>query len=70
MKRQQSPAASLISVEQNDVDTLIACHTQIRAYGMTALTAWKQEPAEDAESLIVAFYQASNVLPFTAVQRS
>jgi hypothetical protein len=57
-----------LKVEHNDVDTLIAYHTQVRAYAMTALTAWNQKPAEDAESLIVAFYQASNVLPFTAVR--
>ena len=57
-----------LTIELQDVDTMIDYLGQVRAYGFTALTAWDEEPAADAQTLIVAFYQASNILPFSSLR--
>jgi len=57
-----------LSVERDDVHTLIAYHEQVRAFALTALDAWSDTPEADAEQLIVALYQASNILPVTSVR--
>ena len=57
-----------LRVERDDVHTLIAYHEQVRAFALTALDAWSDTPAADAEKLIVALYQASNILPVTSAR--
>ena len=57
-----------LNVERNDVEWLIAYHEQVRSFALTALTAWNEPPPADAQKLIVALYQASNVLPITSVR--
>jgi hypothetical protein len=57
-----------LQVERNDVDMLIAYHEQVRDFAMTALTAWDEAPAADAEELVVALYQASNILPVVSAR--
>ncbi|MDP5053348.1 MAG: hypothetical protein NWP69_06140 [Congregibacter sp.] len=57
-----------LSIEKIDVENVISYHEQVLTFSMTALSAWSDNPAADAEALIVAFYQASNTLPFTAAR--
>jgi hypothetical protein len=57
-----------LEVEARDVDEKAAYHRQVRDFSMMALTAWSDEPAGDTDELIVAFYQASNVLPLTSAR--
>jgi hypothetical protein len=57
-----------LTIELHDVDNMIDYLEQVRTYGATALTAWNDNPAADAETLIVSFYQASNVLPFSSLR--
>ena len=57
-----------LEVEARDVDEKAGYHRQVRDFSMMALTAWGDEPAVDTEELIVAFYQASNVLPLTSAR--
>jgi hypothetical protein len=57
-----------LTIELHDVSNMIDYLEQVRTYGATALTAWDDNPAADAETLIVAFYQASNVLPFSSLR--
>ncbi|EED31690.1 hypothetical protein NOR53_3481 [gamma proteobacterium NOR5-3] len=57
-----------LTVERDDVDQLTAYHEQVQKYAMTALTAWSETPAANPQELIVALYQASNVIPVTSVR--
>lgn len=57
-----------LSVEREDVELMISYHEQVRNFGLTALAAWSDAPPTDKEELIVALYQASNVLPITSVR--
>jgi hypothetical protein len=57
-----------LSVERNDVEGLIAYYEQVRSFALTALNAWNDPPPEDAQKLIFALYQASNVLPIASVR--
>lgn len=57
-----------LGVERNDVEVLIAYHEQVREFAMTALTAWDEAPAAGAEELVVALFQASNILPVVSAR--
>jgi hypothetical protein len=53
-----------LQLEMKDLDQLVAYHRAVRDFAEIALTAWSDEPAADPEALIVALYQASNVVPY------
>lgn len=55
-----------LDVERADVVWLINYHEQVRDFGLKALTAWTDTPVAGTEALIVALYQASNVIPITS----
>lgn len=57
-----------LEVERSDLISLIEYHESVRNYAEIALTAWNQQPQEEPEALVVALYQASNVLPFTSAR--
>lgn len=57
-----------LTVELRDLDNMIDYLNQVRIYGATALTAWEDNPAADPETLIISFYQASNILPFSSLR--
>ncbi|EAQ96319.1 hypothetical protein [Congregibacter litoralis] len=57
-----------LEVERSDITALIAYHESVRDYSELALTAWDEEPQAGPEELVVALYQASNVLPFTSAR--
>jgi hypothetical protein len=70
-KRAEEYRQQLISdlqVERSYVDMLIAYHEQVRDFAMVALTAWEETPAADAVELVVALYQASNILPVVSAR--
>ncbi len=57
-----------LEVERSDIIELIAYHESVRDYAEVALTAWDQQPLVEPEDLVVALYQASNILPFTSAR--
>lgn len=57
-----------LEVERSDLGVLIDYHQSVRDYAELALTAWDAQPAADPEALIVALYQASNILPVTSAR--
>jgi hypothetical protein len=57
-----------LEVERSDLGVLIDYHKSVRDYAEVALNAWDQQPPVDSEMLIVALYQASNILPVTAAR--
>lgn len=57
-----------LTVEWGNVHMLIAYHEQVRAFALTALDAWSDTPVADKEELIVALYQASNIIPVTSAR--
>jgi hypothetical protein len=57
-----------LEVERSDMIALIEYHQSVRNYAEIALTAWNQQPQDEPEDLVVALYQASNVLPFTSAR--
>jgi hypothetical protein len=57
-----------LEIERSDIGTLIKYHESVRRYAEVALTAWDESPPADSEELVVALYQASNILPFTAAR--
>jgi hypothetical protein len=57
-----------LDVERSDLGVLIDYHRSVRDYAEVALTVWDQHPPVDSEGLIVALYQASNILPVTAAR--
>ena len=57
-----------LEVERSDVSALITYHESVREYAEIALTAWDQQPLLEPEDLVVALYQASNILPFTSAR--
>jgi hypothetical protein len=57
-----------LEVERSDLGVLIDYHKSVREYAEVALTAWDQQPSVDTDALIVALYQASNILPVTTVR--
>jgi len=40
----------------------------VRSFGLKALSAWQEQPQASAEQLIIAFYQATNILPTSSVR--
>ena len=59
-----------LEVERSDIRALISYHDAVRDYAEVALTAWEESPSVNSEQLVVALYQASNILPFTAARGS
>ncbi len=57
-----------LQVERSDITALIKYHESVRDYAEVALTAWEEQSPLDPESLVVALYQASNILPFTSAR--
>jgi hypothetical protein len=57
-----------LEVERSDITALIEYHESVRDYAELALTAWEQKPSVEPEDLVVALYQASNILPFTSAR--
>ncbi len=57
-----------LEVERSDISALAQYHASVRDYAEIALSAWGQQPLGDPEELVVALYQASNVLPFTSAR--
>jgi hypothetical protein len=57
-----------LEVERSDLEVLIDYHKSVRDYAEVALNSWDQPPSVDSEALIVALYQASNILPVTAAR--
>jgi hypothetical protein len=57
-----------LNVERSDITALIEYHETIVKFAEVALTAWEERPKEDPRALVVALYQASNVLPFTSAR--
>ncbi len=57
-----------LEVERSDLSAIIDYHESVRDYAEVALTAWEEQPSVEAEELVVALYQASNVLPFTSAR--
>ncbi len=57
-----------LEVERSDLRALIDYHESVRDYAEVALTAWDEQPPVEPEDLVVALYQASNVLPFTSAR--
>jgi len=55
-----------LEVERSEIIAMIKYHEAVRDYAEVALTAWDPQPVVAAESLVVALYQASNVLPFSS----
>jgi hypothetical protein len=59
-----------MTIELRDLDSQMAYFEMVRAFGSKALTAWDEQPKASAQELIVAFYQASNILPSSSVRGS
>ena len=57
-----------LEVERSDVSALIEYHESVRDYAEVALAAWDPKPDVEPEALVVALYQASNILPFTSAR--
>jgi hypothetical protein len=57
-----------LTIELVDIGYTIAYYEQVSEFATDALAAWDDEPAADAEALIVSLYHASNVLPFSSVR--
>lgn len=57
-----------LMIELRDIETKIAYFEQVRDFGYVALTAWEDQSEATTEQLIIAFYQASNILPNTSVR--
>ena len=57
-----------LEVERSDISALIKYHESVRDYAEVALTAWAQRSPLEPEGLVVALYQASNILPFTSAR--
>lgn len=57
-----------LKVERSDITALIEYHETVREYAEVALTVWDQQPLVEPEDLVVALYQASNVLPVTSAR--
>ncbi|WOJ95994.1 hypothetical protein R0137_12175 [Congregibacter brevis] len=57
-----------LKVERSDITSLIEYHETVRDYAEVALAAWDKQPLADPGDLVVALYQASNVLPFTSAR--
>ncbi|GAB5413399.1 MAG: hypothetical protein Cons2KO_10020 [Congregibacter sp.] len=57
-----------LEVERSDITSLIKYHESVRDYAEVALSAWDEQPAVEPADLIVALYQASNILPFTSAR--
>jgi hypothetical protein len=63
--------AQLISdleVERIAANELVQYHQQVLDYASIALTAWLGTPSADPEALLVALYQASNIVPYTTAR--
>lgn len=54
-----------LEVERLGASEVIQYHKQVLDYSSVALSAWSESPVADAETLIVALYQASNIVPYT-----
>jgi len=57
-----------LEVERSDITALIEYHESVRDYAEVALTAWDDQSPVEPEDLVVALYQASNILPFTSAR--
>ena len=57
-----------LEVERSDITALIEYHESVRDYAEVALTAWDEQPLVEPADLVVALYQASNILPFTSAR--
>ena len=57
-----------LEVERSDVSALVEYHKSVRDYAEVALGAWAPQSSEEPENLVIALYQASNVLPFTSAR--
>lgn len=57
-----------LSIERSDVEWQIAYHEQVRDFALHGLTAWSDTPSAGGQELVVALYQASNILPSTEVR--
>lgn len=57
-----------LQVERSDLGVLIDYHKSVRDYAELALNAWDRQPPKDSEALIVALYQASNILPVSTAR--
>lgn len=57
-----------LELERSDIGVLISYHESVRDYAEVALTAWNEQPAVNSAERVVALYQASNILPFTAAR--
>jgi hypothetical protein len=57
-----------LEVERSDIGALVKYHESVRNYAEVALTAWDQQSPVESEGLVVALYQASNILPFTSAR--
>lgn len=52
--------------EQEVVEHGVDYYRQVRSFGEKALTAWQETPEASAEELVIAFYQASNILALSS----
>lgn len=59
-----------MSIELRDIEFQMNYYETVRAFGLEALTAWEESQNASAEELIIAFYQASNVMPLSSVRGS
>jgi hypothetical protein len=57
-----------LEIERGDLVTLTDYHISVRDYAEFALNTWDQSPPVDSEAVLVALYQASNILPVTAAR--
>ena len=57
-----------LAIELSDIETQIAYFESVRDFGLKATSAWKEQPEAPAEELIIAFYQATNILPTSSVR--
>lgn len=57
-----------LEIERSDITALLGYHESVVDYAQVAMTAWDQQPQEEPEDLVVALYQASNVLPFISAR--
>ena len=52
-----------LAIEMQDTEHQIAYSVMVRDFGFLALSAWEEQPQAPAEQLVIAFYQASNIVP-------
>ena len=53
---------------QREVELRVACYETVKAFGLKALTAWEGQSEYSPEELVIAFYQASNIIPTSTIR--